>query len=387
LTLASGIAALAFSSGDATHLVVWAAIGAATGVYLFYRGFVMLRYKRLILNTPFSKVRSASMGLVEVSGMPVGPQTIPAGLTHQACYYYRVIVSKQEQSGRSRQWRRVADESMCVPFFLEDSTGRMLIHPEGAEIDVHPNFKDQVGDSFFGTSGDMMPENVAQFLNSRGLSGGVLRLEEYCIKPDCPLFVLGTLGENRSVDWTPQAHTAKKSLSLDFRSPVSPVSGSILLRGLGQLTSGGLKIATTQSASRPEPSVSTPPSAAPTNPSRAAASDMWTSLDETVPARISSNVAVAEPARPTANIAPPQASMDDVPTTVANSPDGSDSSGFDLQPVAAISKGAAGDPFTISCRSRREFVASLGWKSAACIWGGPILTLASLYFLFVYFNW
>ena len=34
--------------------------------------------QRLILNTPSSKIRSASMGLVEITGMAKGPHTIPA---------------------------------------------------------------------------------------------------------------------------------------------------------------------------------------------------------------------------------------------------------------------------------------------------------------------
>ena len=37
-------------SGD-ERLMPYAAVGIALGVYLFYRGFRMLQYKRLILNT------------------------------------------------------------------------------------------------------------------------------------------------------------------------------------------------------------------------------------------------------------------------------------------------------------------------------------------------
>ena len=66
-----------------------ALLGAYSGIYLFRRGFLMLQHKRLIRNTPFSKIRSASMGLVEVSGMARGPQTIRAGITGEPCYYYR----------------------------------------------------------------------------------------------------------------------------------------------------------------------------------------------------------------------------------------------------------------------------------------------------------
>ena len=109
------------------RLEFWAAIGAGLGVFLFFRGFSMLRYKRIILNTPFSKIRSASMGLVEISGMAHGPQTIPAGITGDPCYYYRAIAWQLKQSGKNQEWKRVADESLYVPFFVEDPTGRMLI--------------------------------------------------------------------------------------------------------------------------------------------------------------------------------------------------------------------------------------------------------------------
>ena len=50
---------------------IWALVGTAAGGYLFFRGLRMLQRKRLILNTPSSKIRSASIGLVEVSGLAV----------------------------------------------------------------------------------------------------------------------------------------------------------------------------------------------------------------------------------------------------------------------------------------------------------------------------
>ena len=122
----------------------WAVLGAAAGIFLFVRGFFMLRYKRMILNTPASKIRSASMGLVELSGMAEGPQTIPAGITGEACYYYRAIAWQLEQSGRNRQWKKVADESLYVPFFINDTTGRMRVDAAGADMEVHREFPRRV---------------------------------------------------------------------------------------------------------------------------------------------------------------------------------------------------------------------------------------------------
>ena len=58
--------------------IFYAGIGASVGVYLFYRGFRMLQRKRLIMNTPQCKIRSAAMGLIEISGLAAGPYTITA---------------------------------------------------------------------------------------------------------------------------------------------------------------------------------------------------------------------------------------------------------------------------------------------------------------------
>ena len=50
-------------------------------------------------------------------------------------------------------------------------------------------------------------------------------------------------------------------------------------------------------------------------------------------------------------------------------------------------KGENNPGFLISWRSEREVVRSLGWKSAACIWGGPLLVLLSAYVLLAHCGW
>jgi hypothetical protein len=128
------------SASNGSSLPFLAGVGAIAGVLLFVQGFRMLRLKRIILNTPASKVRSASMGLVEVSGMANGPSTIPAGITGEACFYYRAVASQLKQSGNSRDWKTVADERLFIPFLVEDPTGGMLVNPQGADLDLHSNF-------------------------------------------------------------------------------------------------------------------------------------------------------------------------------------------------------------------------------------------------------
>jgi len=45
---------------------------------LFFADFLCSARKRLLLNTPTSRIRSASLGLVEISGVATGPYTLPA---------------------------------------------------------------------------------------------------------------------------------------------------------------------------------------------------------------------------------------------------------------------------------------------------------------------
>src|SRR5579864_250676 len=94
----------------------WAFVGMAGGLYLFFRGFGILKRKRLILNTPESKIRSASMGLVEISGQAVGPHTMLAPASQLECFYYRTIAWQLKQSGKNKEWVKVAEEILHLPF-------------------------------------------------------------------------------------------------------------------------------------------------------------------------------------------------------------------------------------------------------------------------------
>jgi hypothetical protein len=52
-----------------------------------------------------------------------------------------------------------------------------------------------------------------------------------------------------------------------------------------------------------------------------------------------------------------------------------------------LMKGTHEATFFISWRSQRDLVLALGWKSTLMIWGGPALTLVSVYVLLAHFNW
>lgn len=413
------------ASRDEGKIVAWTTIGAGIGVYLFFRGFRMLQFKRLILNTPLSKVRSASMGLVELSGMAVGPSTIPAGITGDPCYYYRATAWERRQSGNSSEWKQVANESLFVPFFVQDDTGKMLVNAQGADMDVHRNFKDEFGGSFFSSSD--IPLGPAQdFLLRYGLSGRHVRVEEYCIKPEYPLFVLGTLGENHvRARIVPERHVSASSSSINVRWTSQPRGDGLF--GMFAM-SGGITGTQVELNAPPNRTPSWPANRLANRPATAAVyrapqvaarpaapvASSWSSvsMDEVHPpvaaAKLAAGTSVAQLDRVPDQVADqvahqvedqaaprawqqgaspairqaPNVSLPDMPPLGISS-----SSGFDLSASVAIGKGDGGSPFTISSESQRDLVRALGWKSTACIWGGPALTVTCVYILLLTLGW
>jgi hypothetical protein len=348
---------------------VWPVFGACAGVYLFYRGFRMLRRKRLILNTPTSKVRSAAMGLVEVNGLAVGPYVINAPITGLPCYYHRSIAWQWKQSGKNKSWQKVADESRHLLFFVDDNTGRVLVNPQGAEMDIHRDFHEEYSTSFF-SSGVDLPANVSTFLMRHGISTDrKIKVEEYCIKPKNALFILGTLSENPGL-----------RISAD---PVVTQNGDVLTASVtcGKKTlsafagNGGADVApslSTQEIIRLSPA---------TKPAK--------SMDMSQQARISAALMKAGITNPAAwAVAGVERSGIALDTEPKSDPAAAMAAeNFDLNPKTILMKGTNDPAFFISWQSQRDVLKALRWKSTLMIWGGPVLTLLCFYILAAEFGW
>jgi hypothetical protein len=268
------------------------------------------------------------------------------------------------------------------------------VNPQGAELDVHRNFNDEIGTSLF-ASRDLMPENIAVYLMRNGLAGGdATRIEEYCIKPDYPLFVLGTLGANDTRgEWQPVVQTGT---GISFKSRMSPF-GPAANWGL-QVLGGGFGIAAKRSMIQPSCEPPPPVPASSTRPSAtspvAPHSANWSSVSMDEPNMNEFSAAIARhskpaPASPTATVAVAEreAAAPTAPIQTAPRPPVVDAKGFEISPAVAIGKGTDGKPFTISWKSQRDLVKELAWKSTLCIWGGPILTLGCLYILGISLGW
>jgi len=184
-------------------LTVLSSIAIAGGLYFFFAGFQLLARKRLLLTTPTSRIRSAALGLVEVTGAAAGPYTISAPITGKPCFLYHTA-AWQQRDGKKQEWEKVADETLHLPFFIEDSTGQLLVEPLGADLDLHRDFREEYAASFFSSNLDDVPPRVSVFLSRHGIAPGRrLRIEERSIKPEDALFVAGTLTENPGVQVRP----------------------------------------------------------------------------------------------------------------------------------------------------------------------------------------
>ncbi len=321
------------------------------------------------------------MGMVELNGLAVGPYTMIAPITTRACYYYQTLVWEWRQEGKNKRWVKVAAECMHVPFFLDDNTGKVMVDPRGADLDLHRDFQQEFCDGFF-TTKEEAPPNVRSFLSRHGISTtNKIKVEESCIKPKNALFLLGTLDENPGLELTPEPiHDIETtplivgnalSFSLNpevVRNVLSPMIGGT--NGFSGLSlSGGLqhnpafdpiydKAISTARAAHPSPA----PGA--TKPADSAAVSA-----ALLKAGISSPAAWAA-----ARVTPSGAAA--AGSTPATPPQD-----FDQHPPVVLMKGKNNPTFLISWRSQRDLARSLGWKCTAMIWGGPVLALLSLYVL------
>jgi len=350
-------------------------VGFAAGIYLFVKGFWILQRKRLILNTPASKVRSASMGLVEISGLAASPYVITSPFKQADCYYYRSVAWQLKQQGKSSEWVKVAEESLHVPFYIDDDTGKALVDPRGAEMDLHRDLEQEYHRSVL-FPGPEMPSCVADFLARHGVDPDKrIKVEEYCIKPKNFLFVLGTLSQNPGIDASVTPTWAKRADGGGNGS-----AGRALGRKQAELSERE-----TQEIIRLSEESGPASTAQMTQQQKIAAALSKAGI--TNPAAWNAAGVGVKNIRPL----PTAASIKVASATIEIEPEPNDdfaaSGCFDLHPSVVLMKGSHQPAFFISWQSQREIVKKLAWKSDVMIWGGPALSLACIYFLLAHFHW
>jgi hypothetical protein len=371
-----------------TYGLMLAVAGACAGAYLFSRGFRSLRRTRLILAAPASKVRNATLGLVEMSGLAVGPHTVNAPVTGVPCFCYRTLAWQLKQREKNKIWEKVADEGQHVPFYLDDNTGRALVDPQGANLDLNREFQDEFSTLKFSNS-LRLPENVASFLGRHGVATDKsVKIEEYCIKPKSLLFVLGTLEANPGL--TVKANPVRTiggEARLGAFASSSNERGAATTAGVrfGQKFTDALRATASATSAVSMTSVSNPGGDGPEvirlqggeKPPGASAMTQ----QEQIAAALA-KAGMADPAGWT--------SAQHSPVVTAASGGAAAAApalAFDLKPKTVLMKGANEPGFYISWRSQRDVVQALNWKPTLMIWAGPALALVSVCVLVAHFAW
>lgn len=181
------------------EIFAYSALGFVAGLACFGFGFKSLKLKRLIENTPSSKIRSMAMGLVEVHGKAKPDKTgvMKSPFSGTNCVYYEYVIQEYRRGRKSSHWVTVKKGSTTAPFILQDDTGMAHVNPNGANIDL-PVFSEHNS----GT-GKPPPQIVQDFLSQNkvsftGLFGWnkTMRYREYIIPLEETIYVLGTADDN-----------------------------------------------------------------------------------------------------------------------------------------------------------------------------------------------
>ena len=176
------------------------------GLYFVYLGLTRYLFLRKIEDTPTSKAGSAPVGLVELSGTakPYEPKKSP--VNDALCVFWR-ITGEYFKEGKNGGWRNIYSADSKTPFYVADETGRLLVMPEGAEIEIpsHSSHKGYIMDTKgwfeFESHQANMDECALKFILSLDNDSRQkflahkqeeIRVNEYIIREHDPLYVLGT---------------------------------------------------------------------------------------------------------------------------------------------------------------------------------------------------
>jgi len=175
-----------------------------TGLALFIWGFLCFRWKRLIENIPTSKIRSIAMGLVEIFGevTPSRHGILKSPFSQSDCVYYKYQVDELRSTGKHSQWITVSKGHDYRRFHLKDETGKVLVNPHMAKIDI------PMDNQFKSAPGRDPPETAKPFLAANKISyegfllgiNRTMRYLEWFIAPGDKLYILGTAADNPYVE-------------------------------------------------------------------------------------------------------------------------------------------------------------------------------------------
>jgi hypothetical protein len=110
--------------------------GISAGIAPWYWS-ATARLRRALRGAKHLSIADAPEGaVVRLDGRVVEGETLEAPLTGRRCVYYLAIVEEFAAGSTPDSWREVTREARGVRFAIEDGTGRAIVDPDGARVDV-----------------------------------------------------------------------------------------------------------------------------------------------------------------------------------------------------------------------------------------------------------
>ena len=108
--------------------------------YIFLRK--LLAKIELITKTDTSSISTVHKGLFEISGKATShEETIMSPVTLKKCVYYEIKIEEEVRQNNSTRWKTVFETASSNLFAVEDLTGKAIIDPYMAELDLAKDAK------------------------------------------------------------------------------------------------------------------------------------------------------------------------------------------------------------------------------------------------------
>ncbi|MGP0564587.1 MULTISPECIES: GIDE domain-containing protein [unclassified Nitrospina] len=217
---------------DELEIIFLSLVGAVAGIFLFWTGFRELKAKRIIQNTPTSKINTGAVGTnVEVKGRVIAEKDkmVRAPISGKPCALYHIEIQKWKRDRRSgfnrnrslinlgerRGWQRgrwvtIAKYFSDDGFYIDDDSGaNAMVLVEGATVNRNGGTSDyECSSNEFSTmdpelyqSLDQNKKKIRSFKlkDSAWLLSTDYRFREWCFAPGEQVYVLGHAGSNLKV--------------------------------------------------------------------------------------------------------------------------------------------------------------------------------------------
>ncbi len=174
------------------------------GIVFFFTGLSTINLKRLVENTPTSKIRGIAMGLVEIFGKVkiFKDHIIISPISKQPCVYYEHLIYGYHAKTDPIILRQ--DSGRADYFIVKDNTGEVIIRTEGAQLNGY-NWDGENKDHC--KKGELTFEEVSKIGIDRPfiMTGNVSKMKRFTyyeryIKEGDLVYVMGEAGDNPFIE-------------------------------------------------------------------------------------------------------------------------------------------------------------------------------------------